>query len=165
MRSLAIAAIATLSLLAASLSSPALATDQPAVLPPDSTHSGGWQHYGVDFSLPRTAALTCETLLADLPAHLNQTVRVTGRVADVCQEQGCWMVLAPKTGGPQAIRVTMKDHAFSVDKQGKGKEADLEGVLVATASQDGASQDDAAQIQAADGLGYEIVATTVRFRN
>lgn len=160
MRSLALTLLVTLSLLAAGASSTAVAGDQPAVLPPDSTHSGGWQHFGVDFSLPSTATMTCDTLLAELPAHLNQTVRVTGRVADVCQTQGCWMVLAPINGGTQAIRVTMKDHSFSIDKQGKGREAELEGVVVAKVSEDGA-----ADAQAAEDLGYQIVASTVRLRN
>lgn len=119
----------------------------PAILPPDSTHSGGWQHYGADFRLGTDARMGCEDLLADLPAHVGQTLRVGGRVAEVCQSEGCWMVLTPLNGGSQVIRVTMQDRSFSVDKQGAGRQADVEGVLVAS------------------DQTYQLIASAVRFRN
>lgn len=146
----------------------------PPVLPADSNHSGGWQHYGAEFSLSPEQALRCEALMADLPAHVDHTVRVKGRVADVCQSQGCWMVLTPEEGGEQMIRVTMRDHAFSVDKGGRGRQADVEGVLVArsldpeaVAHYEGEAGNAAAVPErlATGGLSYELVASAVRFRN
>lgn len=146
----------------------------PALLPASSTVSGGWEHFGTDFTTAPESTLRCETLLADPAAHVNQTVRVTGRVADVCQAKGCWMVLTPKDGGEQMMRVTMKDHAFSVDKQGHGREAELEGVLIAktvdpetVAHYEGeaGAEGKVPEKQATGGVSYELVASAVRFRN
>ena len=50
------------------------------------------------------------------------------RVADVCQKAGCWMILTDDTG--KKMRIRMKDHGFSVAKDGEGREADIEGVVV-----------------------------------
>lgn len=146
----------------------------PALLPANSNVSGGWSHYGTEFTTDPASIVRCETLLADPAAHVDKTVRVSGRVADVCQAKGCWMVLTPLGGGEQMMRVTMKDHAFSVDKQGQGREAELEGVLIAkpidpetVAHYEGEAG--AAGLvpekQASGGVSYELVASAVRFRN
>lgn len=88
--------------------------------------AAGWAHYGAPF----TAAVTVSAaeLLADPAKYAGQTVQVTGRVADVCTKAGCWMVVAE---GDRSMRVLMKDHAFSVDKQGAGSDAKVEGVVEA----------------------------------
>lgn len=146
----------------------------PALLPANSAMTGGWDHYGGEFRLPYEAAIPAEDLLRDPARHLAQTVRVRGRVADVCQAKGCWLVLTPMSGGPEMIRVTMKDHAFSVDKQGHGREADLEGLLiekpvdpetVAHYEGEAGAQGLVPERQAASGHSYELVASAVRFRN
>lgn len=146
----------------------------PALLPATSAMTGGWDHYGSEFRLPYEAAMPAEELLRDPARHLAQTVRVRGRVADVCQAKGCWMVLTPMSGGPEMIRVTMKDHAFSVDKQGHGREADLEGLLiekpvdpetVAHYEGEAGAQGLVPERQATTGHSYELVASAVRFRN
>lgn len=149
----------------------------PAILPPDSSHSGGWQHYGADFQVAADQAVRCEALLADPAAWEGRTVRVTGRVADVCQSAGCWMVLTPEGGGPSMLRVTMKDHAFSVAKDGAGRQAELEGLLVgkpvdpATVAHYQSEAGDPTLVpeaQAASTPGarsYELVARAVRMRN
>jgi hypothetical protein len=41
----------------------------------------------------------------------------SGRITDVCQAQGCWMVLEHQGA---FARVVMHDHAFSVPKDAKG---------------------------------------------
>jgi len=41
-----------------------------------------------------------------------------GRITEVCQQQGCWMVLEDKG---QFARVFMHDHAFSVPKRAVGE--------------------------------------------
>ena len=164
---------------------------QPLVQPSDSARSGGWEHFGTDFSLAEADAVACEKVLADPAAYVGHTVRVKGRVADVCQQAGCWLVLTPThsslensglensslESGDSAtpmIRVTMKDHAFSVDKQGRGRQADLEGTLVrktidpaTVAHIQGEAGADAPmpELQSTDGQTYEIIASAVRFRS
>lgn len=87
-----------------------------------------WVHYGEDFTVASSEAATA--LLASPNQYIDQTVRVTGRVADVCQKAGCWMVIAEED---KLLRVIMKDHAFAVHKAGAGGEADIEGLIVAKA--------------------------------
>jgi hypothetical protein len=146
----------------------------PAILPPDSSHSGGWQHYGAEFQLAADQALRCEELLAAPAAWEGRTVRVKGRVADVCQSAGCWMVLTPEGGGQGLVRITMKDHAFSVAKDGAGRQAELEGVLVGKAvdpatvahyQSEAGAPGMVPEAQAQGGRSYEIVASAVRLRN
>jgi hypothetical protein len=67
-------------------------------------------------------------LLADPASFVDQQVRVEGRVADVCQKMGCWMVVAD---GDESMRVTMKDHDFAVDKQGAGSDCQIDGTVIA----------------------------------
>lgn len=145
----------------------------PSVLPAQVSRSGGWAHFGSSFTVDPSATLTCEQLLADPAAQVDRTVRVTGRVADVCQSQGCWMVLTPKqaTSADQVIRVTMRDHAFSVDKQGAGRETELEGILVQkeidpdTVAHYESEAGDATAVPERQGMAYELVASVVRIRN
>lgn len=85
----------------------------------------GWTHYGEAFALAEV--VPAHELLADPAAFAGKTVRVEGRVADVCQKAGCWMVL---TEDEKMIRVTMKDHKFAVAKDGAGRTASVEGLLV-----------------------------------
>jgi hypothetical protein len=89
----------------------------------------GWAHYGEAFT--QAEAKDCASLIADPDAHVDQTVRVTGQIDNVCQKKGCWMVIADADG--QYMRVTMKDHAFGVPTDtttGEGTLADIEGTLI-----------------------------------
>ena len=62
-------------------------------------------------------------LASGVPA---EAVKVSGTVEAVCQKKGCWMVI--KDGDVQA-RVLVKDHAFAIPMDGKGKAATVEGTL------------------------------------
>ncbi|MCA9566772.1 MAG: DUF4920 domain-containing protein [Myxococcales bacterium] len=91
---------------------------------------GGWSHYGSPFT--KDAAAPCGELLAHPDQAVDTTVRVQGRIENVCQKAGCWMVLADEDGN--YLRVTMKDHDAGVPtdtKTGAGTMADVEGTLVA----------------------------------
>ena len=55
-------------------------------------------------------------------------MRVSGTVDSVCQKMGCWMVLAD---GDKNARILMKDHAFTVPMDCKGRKAEVEGTLTA----------------------------------
>jgi len=84
------------------------------------------RHFGAPFAL--TEAVTVSEILSRPADFVDQPVQVKGRVADVCQKAGCWMVI---TEGEQTVRVSMKDHGFSVAKDGAGSTCQVEGTLVA----------------------------------
>lgn len=54
------------------------------------------------------------------------TVLVSGTVEAVCQKKGCWMVVKD---GNDTARVMMKDHAFAVPIDSRGKPVLVEGTL------------------------------------
>ena len=81
------------------------------------------QRFGAAPSLPGPP-LSLEQALT--PGHVGQTIAIRGRVAEVCQEMGCWMVL---TGGTRSVRATFKEHAFTVYKDLAGASVVAEGVL------------------------------------
>jgi len=122
----------TLSLMLASLlfsagaDTPATTATETAATETAATETADWQHYGEAFTVK--TSLPAATLLDKPETFDGQTVLVEGRVADVCSKMGCWMVVAHEE---KTMRVRMKDHAFFVDKQGKGKSCRIEGVVVA----------------------------------
>jgi hypothetical protein len=102
---------------------------------PEGTESGGavvgstdleMINYGASFT--ETDAIKAKELLADPGAFSEGTILVEGTVVDVCQKAGCWMILSD---GANQIRVVMKDHSFSVNKQGTGAWARVQGHLEA----------------------------------
>lgn len=150
----------------------ALATNDAETENAEAAAAADWKTYGDAFTLSTDKTLACGDLLANPAGHVDTTVRVSGRVADVCQKMGCWMVITPEdTTDPKAmIRVTMKDHAFSVDKQGAGSIAQLEGMLKAVeideetvehyASESGAE----GAVPEKQGMKYELVASAVQMK-
>lgn len=81
-------------------------------------------HFGAAFALAESKPLST-VLASGVPS---EAVRVSGTVEAVCQKMGCWMVI--KDGDTQA-RVLVKDHAFAIPMDGKGKAATVEGTLEA----------------------------------
>lgn len=136
-----------------------------AVTAPDAS---GWSHFGSEFTTQDT--LAASSFLADPAPYVGKTVRVEGKVTDVCQKAGCWMVIAD---GDKTLRVRMKDHGFSVDKTGEGCTASIEGLVVATPvdpktvehyaseSKEGAAMP---ENSATGGVVYEIEATSVAMK-
>ena len=68
--------------------------------------------------------LSLEQALA--PANVGKTIAIRGTVAEVCQMEGCWMVL---TDGRRSVRTTFKDHGFVVPKDLAGAAAVAAGTL------------------------------------
>ena len=54
---------------------------------------------------------------ADPAAHAGKPARFAGRITQVCQKEGCWVVL--EQDGASA-RVMAKDHGFAVPKDASG---------------------------------------------
>lgn len=80
--------------------------------------------YGADFSKKKIIT----------PKHFNNTivdsnkvaVQVKGKVLDVCPKKGCWMNVAMNNG--DTLFVKMKDYAFFVPDNLKGRDILLDGV-------------------------------------
>jgi hypothetical protein len=103
--------------------------DEHASMKTDAVIKDGWAHYGTAFTSAQ--AQDCGAVIDGAASLENQTVRVTGRIDNVCQKAGCWLVIADADG--EYLRVSMKDHAFGVPmdtKTGEGTMADIEGTLV-----------------------------------
>ena len=84
---------------------------------------GSTGHFGAPFTLAAAKPLS-EVLSKD--ALPEGPVRVEGTVASVCQKKGCWMVLAD---GEVKARILMKDHAFALPTDARGKHAEVEGTV------------------------------------
>jgi len=70
-------------------------------------------------------AISMDELTTKMKDRESMDIKVTGKVAEVCQEMGCWMTLE-KTDGT-AMRVRMKGHSFFIPKNASGKTAVIEG--------------------------------------
>lgn len=125
------------------------------------------EHFGLEFTLD--AAVPAGTVLTNPEEYVGQTVRVTGKVSDVCQKMGCWMVI---TDADQHMRITTKDHKFFVAKDGAGAMCDLEGTVVKREANPErtahykSEQSEGAPMPEAEEAGqatYEIVASAIRF--
>lgn len=88
----------------------------------------GTNHFGAPFTVGDE--VTVAAVLDAPDTFASRPVKVRGRVSDVCQKAGCWMIVADDTAS-RTMRVRMKDHAFSVAKDGSGSVALVEGTLVA----------------------------------
>lgn len=80
------------------LSTPALATD-----------------YGTP--MPAGDAVDLAVALAAPDAHDDAPGKFSGRIVEVCQKEGCWVML--ESNG-QVARVKAKDHGFTVPKDASG---------------------------------------------
>jgi hypothetical protein len=76
---------------------------------------------GTTFGAPMPAAAKDAVPISRAAAEPGKLVAepraFSGRITDVCQVQGCWMVLEHEGA---FARVMMHDHAFSVPKDAKG---------------------------------------------
>ena len=86
-------------------------------------HAGGPARYGAP--LPETAAIPVSAAVAAFDDHAGKPQRYSGRITQVCQAEGCWMMLEDNG---QTARVMFKDHAFLIPKDSSGH-AEVVGVL------------------------------------
>ncbi len=130
----------------------------------------GVRHFGAAFAVADADVVPVATFFAAPDGFVGKTARFEGRIADVCQKAGCWMVMAD---GPRTVRVRMKDHAFAVAKDGTGATASVEGAVNRIAVDPAAVEHYASEAtpgavvpeRAAEGGSvYEIEATAVAFR-
>ena len=76
-------------------------------------------------ALPEAAAVPISVAAADADAYAGRANRFSGRITEVCQKEGCWMMLEDNG---EVARVMMHDHAFAVPKDASGR-AEVHGVL------------------------------------
>lgn len=75
--------------------------------------------------LPEATAVPISVAAADTGAYAGAPHLFSGRITEVCQKEGCWLMLEDDG---QAARVMMHDHAFAVPKDASGR-AEVYGVL------------------------------------
>jgi hypothetical protein len=86
-------------------------------------HAGEPARYGSPMA--PGVAVPIAVALADFDAHSGKTARFSGRITQVCQAKGCWMVLEDEG---RTARVMFGDHAFAIPKDSSGR-AQVQGVL------------------------------------
>jgi len=67
-----------------------------------------------------------QKLLEKPDAYVGKTVQVKGKVTDVCQKMGCWMMIADPDGG-KAVRIKVEDGVIVFPKDAPAKTAIAEG--------------------------------------
>jgi hypothetical protein len=63
-------------------------------------------------------------VVADPAKYAGEVLLLHGRISDVCQMKGCWLMLSE---GEHAVRIHFADYAFFVPKDCSGKLAYVEG--------------------------------------
>jgi hypothetical protein len=63
-------------------------------------------------------------VLSDPAKYADTAILLRGRISDVCQRKGCWMMLSD---GGQQVRVRFADYGFFVPRDCRGKQAFVEG--------------------------------------
>ena len=77
-------------------------------------------------TLSEGEAITVARVMSDADSLAGKTVKISGVVARVCTQKGCWMTLKE---GDDSIRITFKDYGFFIPKSAAGMDCTLEGEL------------------------------------
>ncbi|MFN3163555.1 MAG: DUF4920 domain-containing protein [Pseudohongiellaceae bacterium] len=72
------------------------------------------------------SALSLKEAIASLDGQSQATVKVIGKVTEVCQAKGCWMILVD---GDTYARITFKDYGFFVPIETSMQRTVVYGVL------------------------------------
>jgi hypothetical protein len=83
------------------------------------------ESFGDKLTIDRARAVGVSRAFSTRALH-GKPILVTGRIADVCQNKGCWLVV---TDGKKQMRVTFKDYAFFVPMNSDGRTVLLEGIV------------------------------------
>lgn len=75
--------------------------------------------YGAALPDERPTPVPIDAAATHPSAQAGQPGAYRGRITEVCQKMGCWLVLAGENGA--FARVAMHDHAFRVPKDAKGE--------------------------------------------
>jgi hypothetical protein len=111
-------------------------------------------------AMPDGDALPVSAAVADLERHAGVPGKFAGRITQVCQKMGCWLILEDDG---QHARVMARDHAYGVPTDSTGR-AEVFGVLeVREISQEQAEHfaEDAGQQGEIELREYRIVADSI----
>ena len=104
----------------------ACGADQPAKTETQSADpANDGKHFGA--AIDAANAIAYDELIPKMTATDSLAVKVSGKVGEVCQKKGCWMMLVSDQPGQPEMRVTFKDYAFFMPKDLTGKRVVLEG--------------------------------------
>lgn len=101
----------------------AKASNPSAVAAADRLDVEVYDHFG-DGVAKGTEAITLAMVAANPKEYVGKKIRLTGKVASVCKEKGCWMVL---TDGPTKVRIKFRAYGFFMPLDCEGREAILDG--------------------------------------
>ena len=76
-------------------------------------------------TITESDAVALTELESKLKGQDSLAIKLVGKITDVCQKKGCWMMM--DLGNNKTIRVTFKDYAFFVPKDAAGKTAVIDG--------------------------------------
>ena len=121
--------------------------------------------YGVPFTI--NDSIPAADLLADPSKYVGQTVRVAGKVSDICQKKGCWLILSAED---KHMRVMTKGHGFFVDMDKVGFNGHIEGKVIARELNPKRTEHFASEAssgapipeKSATKISYEMVASSIR---
>ncbi len=88
-------------------------------------HGKGEGAYGK--ALSDKKPVTIADLLKNPEPYVGKTVKVEGRISDVCQKRGCWIHITDKAS--KSIRFKVDDGVIVFPYDIKGKQVSAEGVL------------------------------------
>lgn len=72
--------------------------------------------------------IAISSLVTDRDKYIGKDVQVKGKVTEVCQKAGCWMLVADDKGN--AVKIKVKDGEIVFPKDAPGKTAIVEGKFV-----------------------------------
>ena len=90
-----------------------------------SAKDAGVRTFGKPLSIKK--ALSLQEALQQPTKFENQKVLLEGKINDVCQMKGCWLMLSD---GQRAIRIKFEGYSFFVPKDSRGKKVRAEGRLI-----------------------------------
>ena len=135
-----------------------MAIGMMALVGPAMAAETAWDKYGAE--VPAGEVVPLAQALANPAAHEGQSKVYSGRVVDVCQKKGCWVMLEDEG---QGARVLLGDHDFYVPKDVRGQ-AQVHGVLSRVALSPAARQHTAKETSGAPvpTVEYRIIADGVQ---
>jgi hypothetical protein len=89
------------------------------------TKVGDGKHFGATITAENAVAY--DDVMAKMASSDSMSMKVTGKVKEVCQKKGCWMTLVSDQPGYPEMRVTFKDYAFFMPKDLSGKHVVVDG--------------------------------------
>ena len=72
--------------------------------------------FGKPLSIKKPVSL--QEAIQEPARYRNQKVLLEGKISDVCQMKGCWLMLSD---GERAIRIKFENYSFFVPKDSRGK--------------------------------------------